>query len=224
MIKRDLIPRNSLQLYHTEASKSESQSINVNAVEKELQEMKIFKRDVSGHAQLEIKKLMVQAAAHVQIKRVDGELVQTFAEIGNVWKYWNKMNIYDIPAKMFYVMYGWFDENPQWNKEMENAYMLKHGMKYEKADPVQRHRGHKEKLNTICMLNTVIKNDHVKMLNRKTLKTHQTKITITVRDGSGSKSDYKKRRKKVSFKNRFYRIMVFLKKKNQKKKKKKKFR
>ena len=50
MIKRDLIPRNSLQLYHTEASKSESQSINVNAVEKELQEMKIFKHDVSGHA------------------------------------------------------------------------------------------------------------------------------------------------------------------------------
>ena len=71
--------------------------------------MQIFKHNVSVHARKEIKKIMVQAATHVQIKRVDGELVQTFAEIGNVWKYWNKKNIYDLPERMFYVMYGWFD-------------------------------------------------------------------------------------------------------------------
>merc|ERR1711966_396109 len=93
VIKRDLIPQTLLQLYHTEASKSESSSINVNDVEKELKEIKIFKRDVSGYGQIEIKKLMVSAAAHVNIRRSDGELVQTFKEIDNVWKYWKTMNI-----------------------------------------------------------------------------------------------------------------------------------
>ena len=41
------------------------------------------------------------------------------------------------------------------------------------------------------MLTTVIKNDHVKMMNRKSIKTDQTKITITVRDGSWWKSESK---------------------------------
>lgn len=115
VIKRDLIPQTLLQLYHTEASKNESPLINGSDVEKDLKEMKILKLDVSGHGQIEIKNIMVSAAAHVNKRRCDGELVQTFKEIGNVWKYWNRINIYNLPSEMFYVLYGWFDKNPDWN-------------------------------------------------------------------------------------------------------------
>ena len=71
VIKRDIIPRNSLQLYHTTTSKDELP--NRKHVENELEEMKRFKRDVKGYARIEIKKNMVKTAAYINMTRPDDD-------------------------------------------------------------------------------------------------------------------------------------------------------
>ena len=202
VIKRDIIPRNSLQLYHTTTSKDELP--NRKHVENELEEMKRFKRDVKGYARIEIKQIMVRTAAYINMTRPeDGGIVQTYNEIGNVWKEWNGISMIDIPPKMFYLMYGWFDENPNWSRVLEKKYMKTHALIYNSKRLEQKSPNHKVRSNAICMLIQIVKNDHVKMINQKSLNTHQKKITITVKDGMGSTSVWKKRRKKGKFKSSF---------------------
>ena len=36
----------------------------------------------------------------------------------------------DIPTKIFYVMYGWFDEHPDWSKVLEEKYMKTNYLMY----------------------------------------------------------------------------------------------
>lgn len=137
---------------------------------------------------------MVNAAAYVNMRRFDGDVVQTYSEIGRVWKDWNAMNVADLPCRIFYVIYGWFDQHPQWSKEMENKYTELNKIQYEKEDLTIKLKNNKHNLDTISMLFTIVKNDHVKMINKKKLKTHQYKITITIRDRRGSKSNSKKKK------------------------------
>lgn len=49
----------------------------------------------------------------------------------------------------------------------------------------------------------IVKNNHVKMINRRSLNTHKKKINITLKDGNGSTAIWKKRRKKGEFKTTF---------------------
>ena len=194
IIARDIIPRNSLQQYHTPLSKGESP--NRSKVDDELEQMKTFKRDVKGQARIEIKKIMVQAAKNTNMRRFDAEKVQTYREICNVWKYWNMNNDPHLPMKMFYVMYGWFDQNLDWSKQLETKYMFDNNMKYQKSKGQKKETKHKEKLDAVRMLFTIVKNDHVKMINKRSLATHNMKITKTIRDGSGKNSESKRKRRK----------------------------
>ena len=115
---------------------------------------------------------MVQAAKITNMRRCDTEIVQTYREICNVWKNWNRNNDPHLPMKMFYVMYGWFDQNLDWSKQLETKYMFDNNMKYQKSREPKKETKHKEKLDAVRMLFTIVKNDHVKMINRKSLATH----------------------------------------------------
>ena len=139
---------------------------------------------------------MAVSAKHINLLQSDGESVETFLEVCAVWKEWNGMNNADVPSKMFYIMYGWFDENPNWIKEMETQYMAINNLQYKTEQTTRR-------LNTIGMLISIMKNDCVKLINKRSISTHNMKITITRRDGHGTKSDHKKRRKKGKFQDSF---------------------
>ena len=195
-ISRNMIPRNSLVIYHTPRDKFDSTRVKKTTIEKEIVEMDLFKRSVKGHARIQIKRIMAVSAKHINLLRSDGESVETFLEVCAVWKEWNGMNNTDIPNKMFYIMYGWFDENPNWIKEMETQYMAINGLQYKTEQTTRR-------LNTIGMLISIMKNDCVKLINKRSISTHNMKITITRRDGHGTKSDHKKRRKKGKFQDSF---------------------
>ena len=167
--------------------------------------MDLFKRGVKGHARIQIKKIMAASAKDINLLRSDGEKVETFLELCTVWKEWNGMNNIDVPTKMFYVMYGWFDENPNWNKHMEEEYMTVNGLKYENKILTQltTQKTLNRKLDTISMLISILKNDCVKLINKRMIQTHNMKITITRRHEQNTKSDHTKRRKKGKFQESF---------------------
>ena len=73
---------------------------------------------------------MAKAAKDINLLRLDGEKVQTFLELCTAWKEWNGINNDDVPTQMFYVMYGWFDKNPNWIKNMEEKYMVANKLQY----------------------------------------------------------------------------------------------
>ena len=143
---------------------------------------------------------MVNSAKFINLLRADGELVETFVDIGEIWKEWIKIYNADVPKKMFYIMYGWFDENQNWSQRLELDYMLLNNIKYENNDmTTKKHR----KLDTICMLVSIVRNDLIKLINRRSIGTHNMKITITRRDGHGTKSVHSKRRKKGEYNESF---------------------
>ena len=64
------------------------------------------------------------------------------------------------------------------------------------------------------MLISIVKNDCVKLINKRTIQTHNMKLTITRRDGQNTQSDHKKRRKKGKFQESFLSYHNILKKEN----------
>ena len=142
----------------------------------------------------------MSSAKFINLLRADGELVETFADIGEIWKEWIKIYNADVPKKMFYIMYGWFDENQNWSQRLELDYMLINDIKYENKDMTTKKN---RKLDTICMLVSIVRNDLIKLINRRSIGTHNMKITITRRDGHGTKSVHSKRRKKGEYNESF---------------------
>ena len=57
----------------------------------------------------------------------------------------------DIPTKMFYIIYGWFDKNPNWSKVLEEKCMKTHHLIYN-SKKLEKSPKHKVKPNAICML------------------------------------------------------------------------
>ena len=53
------------------------------------------------------------------------------------------------------------------------------------------------------MLVSIVTNDLIKLINRRSIGTHNMKITITRRDGHGTKSVHSKRRKKGEYNESF---------------------
>ena len=90
-------------------------------------------------------------------------------------------------------MYGWFDENQNWIQHLELDYMVLHNIKYTNKGMNTKKQW---KLDTICMLVLIVRKDLIKLINRRSIGTHNMKITITRRDGQGTKSVHSK--KKVS--------------------------
>ena len=46
---------------------------------------------------------MVNSAKFINLLRADGELVETFADIGEIWKEWIKIYNADVP-KIFFIL------------------------------------------------------------------------------------------------------------------------
>ena len=110
-------------------------------------------------------------------------------------------------------MYGWFDKNPNWMKQIEADYMTKTNVHYKYENKGQQKT---QKLDTISMLISIVKNDCVKLINRRSISTHNMKITITRREGQGNKSEHRKRRKKGEFQESFLKLHNTLTKNNKK--------
>ena len=191
-----MIKGNSLKIYYTASTIIDNAKVTKTTIEQDNVEMDLFKRNVKGHARIQIKKIMVNSAKHIKLLRSDGELVETFVEICLVWKNWNRIYDVNVPQKMFYIMYGWFDEHPNWSNQLELDYMILNNIQYEKKHLTTNKP---RTLDTICMLMTIVKNDCVKMINRRSMGTHNLKITITRRDGQGTKSQHSMRRTKGEF-------------------------
>lgn len=110
-------------MYLLQRDKLDKTKIKKITVEREILEMNLFKRGVKGHVRKQIKKIMVASAKHINMLWSDSESVETFLEICDVWNEWNEMNNDDVPSKMFYIIYGWSDKNPNWIKDMEDSLM-----------------------------------------------------------------------------------------------------
>ena len=81
---------------------------------------------------------MVKVATNVNMQRKDREFVHTFFEIGDIWRNWNGKNLSNIPAKIYYVLYRWFNKNLEWIKQLEQRYMIVNDVKY-KGDEEKNH-------------------------------------------------------------------------------------
>lgn len=160
--------------------------------------MDLFKRNVKGHARIQIKKIMVKSAKHIKLFQSDGELVKTFIEFCVVWKNWNRIYDVDVPQKMFYIMYDCFDEHPNWSQQLELDYMTLKTIQYKnKYLTTKRPRT----LDTICMLMAIVKSDCVKMISIRSMGTHNLKITKTKRMDKEQNCNLEKEEQKESFMN-----------------------
>jgi hypothetical protein len=198
-ISKNKFPRKGIQMYHTSASKDET--IDHTKVKKEMEEMITFKKDVMRYARKEIKQIMVKAAIKVKMIRKDGESVQTFVDIGDIWRDWDLTDLTNIPKKIYYVLYGWFDEHDDWSTELENRYMLLNDIKYNDNENKVENNNEidgikkRKQSNTIGMFIKIVRNDHVKIINRRSIISHGRKITITNRDKTATIAEKRKIRR-----------------------------
>ena len=58
--------------------------------------------------------------------------MQTFSDIGTIWRDWDEKNLTNIPQKVYYVLYIWFDDNLEWSKKLEIKYMILKNVKLKK--------------------------------------------------------------------------------------------
>ena len=163
-ISSNKIPRNSLPIYHTTRNNFNNTRVNKITIARERVEMDLFKRGIKGHGRIKIKKIMAASAKNINLLRSDSEKVENVLEVCAVWKEWNGGNNADVPTKNFYIMYGWFDENPNWIEEMEADYMANNSVQYQNESETEQTTATQapRKLNTIGMLISVMKNDCVK--------------------------------------------------------------
>ena len=154
---------------------------------------------------------MAKAEKDINLLRSDGEKVQTFLELCTAWKEWNRINNDDVPTKMFYVMYGWFDENPNWIKNMEEEYMVANNLQYSSNILTQQTTENKtsKKLDTISMLISIVKNDCVKLINKRTIQTHNMKLTILEEMNRIHNPIIRKEERKLSVKNHSYHNIIY---------------
>ena len=118
-------------MYHTSASKEET--IDHNKIQNEMNKMMIFKKNVMQYAQKKLKN-MTKAAAKVNMKRKDGELVHFFWILVTYGKTRMKKNLTNIPRNIYYVSYRRFNENLDWSTKLEKQYMIFNDVKYKNDD------------------------------------------------------------------------------------------
>ena len=92
----------------------------------------------------------------------DGEKVEIFLELCTVWEEWNRMNNADVPTKMFYIMYGWLNCNPNWIKNEGRIYGGQQNLirKRKLTQPKTKHQTTRM-LDTVCILISIEKNNCV---------------------------------------------------------------
>jgi hypothetical protein len=171
-----------------------------------LEELSVLKKDVREWAGEQLKTKMTEVARAMgndpltMKMQCDGKEISTFNQLKLWWS--NPYNQQNEQARnsIFYCAYGYFEDNPGWDENLERVYMNKFHLNYtaESKQSIQdqcRRRGFKKK-GCIAMNIAMVKHELVKQL-QKAGRLYVEGMTFTKNRPKGKDvDDDNKRRKK----------------------------
>ena len=176
-IPRGYIPRNFISVEHAEKCIEPGENITTEEKRNKIIEIK---RDAKDWFSDEIKTIILISVRKHRLSymkvikgKIERKCVSQFKEVREVIK---QNTSIDFMEKLFYVLYGWFDENESWSRDLEKRYMEENCYNYTRdrsSSHTARDKGCFEPLAT------AIKSDYVKSYQDIGKKNHGRYLSIS---------------------------------------------
>ena len=160
-------------------------------VEETKQYIDKLRQDVLGRIRMEIKLLMLRVAKKEGMMYDKTARVGKFNKIGLSWQQDRSIGNCKI---LFVVLYGWFDINLGWAKNIEDSLMQNMNIQYDEVGS-----GKRGDIGCIEWLVNHCKRELVKLINARSSITHGKNITITRERGTDNAENRFKKRQKGAF-------------------------